>query len=574
MDRDKFLPVQLLKTDKVAAEVAFNKLDADDQLEVLLSLPEEKRLDLMLLSDRLVEVVQKFPPTDLWLTIKVSGEESSLDLIRECTGEQLQLILDLECWRRDRWQPADMAQWLKYIAACGEEKILQWFDETDTDLVLLAFKKLISIYKRVGDEDPAQVVEWPRPTQPFTLDGVHYVQAVDEEMDIAIKRIFDVIVAKNMEQFATLMDGLIWDVGVEREESAYEVRERRLAEYGFPGFDEAVSAYHVLSHEEESKLVAATRRKLAKVSAEGHYPAYALRRIDDEHLFVTTAMANITDDALLSAISLELSTLSNNLLIADGLRLSPDGVTESVKKATGYLNIGLEHASNGDLKLGTELLKRLWLKDLFQIGYTQLARLQVKANKFFTDEEMIAIDSPQRECIEGLRKKRPVFVEEGQTEETGSRGFRTLDEVRRVSDMLDNAIIWKRVVTAVFGIDVGPFFAEHSECLDLRLSGLFLTAWCKGLKSKQYVVVPVYAEELHTIIQDTTDEILENSRDEFLKWIISHLPERGVADVKSLNELLDISFNRFAEECLSLKSQEKIDVRYVECVWVVGHKLH
>jgi len=79
---------------------------------------------------------------------------------------------------------------------------------------------------------------------------------------------------------------------------------------------------------------------------------------------------------------MELNYLINTALIADQAHLDDTEFMKSVvERVYGYLNIALEYLSNGDETKGAEILSCEYLKSLFQLGFSIVLGLKLRADK-------------------------------------------------------------------------------------------------------------------------------------------------------------------------------------------------
>jgi hypothetical protein len=88
----------------------------------------------------------------------------------------------------------------------------------------------------------------------------------------------------------------------------------------------------------------------------------------------------------LKAIRWELVYLANKVMVAD--KEDPT-ITENqsrvMQKVLGYLNVGLQLATGGDIEKGIRLLQKTWMQFLFQAGYGRLMELKRTAEQFVSD---------------------------------------------------------------------------------------------------------------------------------------------------------------------------------------------
>ncbi|MDA8163932.1 MAG: DUF6178 family protein, partial [Desulfobacteraceae bacterium] len=82
-------------------EKLLTKLPPADMAARLMAYQARRRLDLILERPDAEAVVAAMPEQDFYLSVKELGEQSAAPLLALARTEQLNHLLDLECWRRD-----------------------------------------------------------------------------------------------------------------------------------------------------------------------------------------------------------------------------------------------------------------------------------------------------------------------------------------------------------------------------------------------------------------------------------------------------------------------------------------
>src|SRR5579862_2209936 len=84
--------LDLAEKDRRAAELAFERLGFERQLETALALNGDELQDWLMLSADLTELVRALPPEHLHHTVRMIGEEDALALLGAASSEQLQQL--------------------------------------------------------------------------------------------------------------------------------------------------------------------------------------------------------------------------------------------------------------------------------------------------------------------------------------------------------------------------------------------------------------------------------------------------------------------------------------------------
>ena len=89
------------------------------------------------------------------------------------------------------------------------------------------------------------------------------------------------------------------------------------------------------------------------------------------------------------------------------------------------------------------MLREHYIETLFQMGYTQVAGLADLARSTVRSEAIEILDSPWREMMEGLHRKRPLtYRPRGEPESEGFGDFGELAEVRACLEAVERVRLW------------------------------------------------------------------------------------------------------------------------------------
>jgi hypothetical protein len=379
-------PLALMRRDGGAAERVWNQRDAAAQLAYLLAAPRREWERLVAMSHHPIPLVDAIPPQELWLTLQEVGGSEAMTLFGHASVEQVQFCLDVEGWRKDRWDSDATFEWVRLIAACGPEKIVRFFREHDAHFIALILKRWISIYIREStDEDVTTSIAWPRDDAPHTLDGVYYFQVADERIDQWLRPMLDTYGRADLEGLHLLLKALLGVMSSEQEELAFEHRGRRLADSGFPAFDTAIEIYHRFRVLDAALLL----RRTAAVGDNIRAPIVpqALVAAPCEDCFFAEVWKGL-DPLWQEQVERELVRVANALVIADGHRFNAEVIHRSMRKAVAYLNVGLETLSGGAVSDAVALVESYWIRSIFQMGFTRIMMLSDHAKQWMADHPL------------------------------------------------------------------------------------------------------------------------------------------------------------------------------------------
>jgi hypothetical protein len=337
-----------------------------------MALPAHKRLDLILERADAEEVVAALPEQDFYLAVKELGEQSAGPLLALARPEQLNHLLDIDCWRRDELVPGKALAQLEEVALANGDKFLSWLYQADFELLVLLFKNWLDV-ELIADEDEyhlAADADLPRQT----LDGQYYFNLRYPEYEELIKSILGYLFESHRELYLELMNHVVGCLETEVEELAYRFHRGRLEDNGIPDFSDARTIYRPIQPE---RISAATKSPLPIETTE-EAPTFALALIQEQSLFAA-AIALIEEPAVRQTIQIELATVANKIVMADELDPSAaEGLRYAAEKAGAYINLALEENAGAEVGRAAAALRGFYLEDLFRLAHGRISRVQTR----------------------------------------------------------------------------------------------------------------------------------------------------------------------------------------------------
>ena len=432
-------------------EKLLSEMSVEQQARCVMQCPEDQKQNLLLLSEKAIEVVQMIPPEEIYQMVKVIGEEDALTVLSLASEQQLQFIFDLEWWIGDKFQPKRALGWVDLLDKCDEPKILEWFMTEEFDQKVMLMQALIKVYKQDEMTDSYEDTEG---LPHYTPDGIYDIFFTTEKYE-PVKKLLALLVANQPSVFYSLMEAVIWYPLTPTVEKAYQWRMSRISERGIPGIEEAMGVYSHLDAD-SVKLKVPDPENFSGADVYPLPPQYILAHADSS-TFLGQCMALLLDQVRLDTIHWELVCLANKVMVAD--RADPANLENRkkiIQKVLGYINIGLDLAAEGDSGKGRKLLERTWMQFLFQAGYHRLMSLKWKAETLLKEQGTFLdplFTTAEKEQMAALVYRFPQINNlVGAGEPLQARDFGTLDEIRGMENLL---LQWAFRVR----------FAKH--CLDL-----------------------------------------------------------------------------------------------------------
>jgi hypothetical protein len=389
----------------------------------LRSMPAKKRLDAIIERPDVMRVVRSLPVQDVLLTLKEIGPGDALELIELLSPRQVQGILDLDAWRKDRIDPGSTAEWLELLYAANPNRAVRQVKDLDYELLSLLLKLYTRVYEIHEDEDIPE-----DGLHSVTPDNRYFIAYEESQGKLAhyLKQTIDRLYGVDLPFVMQLIEAVRWETPSSLEEEAFRWRNGRLSDLGFlpPG-----EAQEVFQYTDPDKA-------LAEGEGKGIREVHAKPRVADDEpssdlsvsvllpadLFeegtsvLSKALVN-TGEKTRARVAHELMMVGNRLHMATGGDAGDgEALRATVKRASDTVGIALSYLAKGDPSRLFEPLTRLPVLRLFQVGHSLAVRVsrelrgRVRQPGSGVDGEgLLRLDSPLREMAAGLLRPQPLF---------------------------------------------------------------------------------------------------------------------------------------------------------------------
>lgn len=424
-------------------------LQIKNTISSILSLQGRERMEAILSLDHAREVFQSLPEEEAYLTIKEIGEHDSLPLLSLMSGEQCQYLLDLELWKGYEFRPERVEHWLPILLACEEEALEEWLKKIDLDTLLLLLKKHIQVH--LGEREDLSSQEEHPPF--FTLDGTYFIEVLRPSLQESIERLLRLLAAQDLSFYWRILEQVQSEIEAELEERALHFREARLEDRGFPRMDDAISLYQYLNPKRLRQMMERKEIHLPGLPTEPP-PSFPMI-LQGQKLFFSLCLKEVERGALVDRLKMELAYMTNQVMVADQPeRIDLSTLQGGLRKVGGYLSVGLEWLTGGEISKAKALIEEIPLKFIFQVGYGASLELKWRAERiwergWFSENQvpLSFLDSPWGERMEGLiKRKRPLFYDENKME---FREFRSYAEIRSLHKDLDQIELLKEFLPSL-----------------------------------------------------------------------------------------------------------------------------
>ena len=542
-------------------------LQLQEKRRKVLELPPEKALDRILDDPQPAALVHSFPEQDFYLLINEIGPEDSLPLLSLATNKQWEHIVDLETWQKDRLDPKAVTRWLSLLLEADPKRFFRWFLEEKLEFVELYLFRNLDVRIREHDQDPSDFGD-----DYFTLDNTYYFKFIDIPAETESEKINDAqrrtLLTRITQSLASYdhraFQGVLLEaahiIPAETEEDCYRWRSVRLAEKGFLPFDEAVGLYQPIKSEElkkkDKKFIPDSLGQISALPV----PISPLRELKEDNHF-TRALQKVGPPNVLQQIQTEFANLCNQIVVADQKIIGEREVLqEIVKKASGYLSIGLElmlKDKKVDPARAAALITRYALQDIFRVGFGGALKLKWRAEKWlstcwfaqaglrltFWGEQWLGI-------VGGLLLKKPLFYDNYKTGVL-YREFATLEDIGKIEKIF-NQIVGVDDLLSLMNIKIDSV----SQYGFLTYKNLLLTLWARRYRRlKSTLLKPLTVKQFHPFFEkllpgqvdsggESARKIPVEMQTAFLNWLAA---ETGLKDYEITDRLGQTFADLFSE---------------------------
>jgi hypothetical protein len=338
-------------------------LSLEAQTALVCEAPVSRRSELIDLSPEPERLIPALPPAELCFTAKAVGLHDAGWLMEHASAEQIAACLDLDSWQDFVPDRSKLDEWLKAFADAGDETLLRSTRAMDLEMLVLHMKSRIGVLLKPSEEG------WVPPARARTIDGQFYFFALHEKDDLAeVESLLRTLFQNDYWVYFRLLQGVIWELVSETEESALRWRTGRLQDLGFPNWEESMRIYGFIRPEARSELPEGDRfREVGEWPLPIWMPNLPVRADADQSIF--RAMAELPDQERRPHLYAFLA-LANRIAVAERMPLGDaETIPQAIAKAAEVTSRGLDYLSRENATDPVEVLRRITLERLFRVGH-------------------------------------------------------------------------------------------------------------------------------------------------------------------------------------------------------------
>ncbi|MDY6904467.1 MAG: DUF6178 family protein [Thermodesulfobacteriota bacterium] len=544
-------------------------------------LPAKEAMEMILSSRDATPMVHSFAEQDFYFLVNEIGMEDALELLSLASNQQWEYMLDVSTWQQDEIHIDTVVQWFDLLMRADASRFARWMITDKAAFLELFLYYNIEVGVREHDQDPAEFGP-----DFFTFDDLYYVRFVQKGKcgmagdatadDFRQKVLYGFLKRLAEEDYEAYRDLLFYTTNVlptEAEEEAYRLRNVRLAEKGLLPFEEAVAIYRFIKNRDQ---IAEKTAPAGILDTMMPVPFAPTTMIDRTTVF-SQALARIDSQDVLHDLQTEFAALCNRIAVSDRMVVKgKKDLAHVVDKACGYIHVGVgetvDPGSDPDAEAAASAMRRYYLTDLFRLGYSAVAALKRRADKWYLTSWTIAHEMPltfwgdrRQGVLGGLLVKRPLYYD--QYQEGGIyREFQSPDEVAETGAGLDEVMMLDTLLKDA-GLDPAPV----AEAI-LTVENLVLTLWARhylGLPAVvDFIDMVDFKRFFAALMKDDPDnpgrrKTREKMKGAFLDWFAGITGRTAYDLSQSAGKLFTALFGTI-EESYGDVSPDDLDARYID----------
>lgn len=402
----------------------------------LIDLSPRHRADAMMEEIDGRALVRSIPAEDVYSTIIDVGLADSTEIVQLSTPEQFRTYVDLAAWQRDRLDPLEVIHWLRAARGDDDEAYSKKVAGLDIEVLELVYKHLTRVHDLEENPDvDTEGVTMEMPDGRYLLEFL--IDGVDEA---ALRRITFDLMSQNPFELSRFLEAVRWETTVELEETAFQFRQARLQDLGFPPVEEAARVFAWLDPDSVAPKSAPAGQQLAAGTAPAGFVASAFRELDENE------RVNLEG---------EIRYLVNCILVAEAAEPGdPQALRRTSEHARDYLELGLEHLTGAEPAKAAAVVRARSLREIFQVGFSLTLRLKRQVEKLAREEgakfadTWLALDD-EAAILAALLRRRPLKALKVPGAEPVP--FRSRRELAEVELLIERVRTQRRVFTALLG---------------------------------------------------------------------------------------------------------------------------
>lgn len=462
-----------------------------------------------------VAVLQEIPVETVFFALKESDPETSLWFFENAKTEQVQGLIDLDCWSGAEFKSDRFQNYFQMITQLTPKKLHDYSKNLDPEVLV----RMLMEYCDVFDFDPQEPPHVEESKLIITPDNLYalVLKTEDDDLREAIMQWLNKLYSMDMDLARRHLESCKWEQLSDLEEFAYRIKKGRIEEMGFVDREEAIELFsqgnapllkqEMLAHPLKKEFKKNLGLYEGPVNEE-LLPQPVSQELFQENFF-TRSLAEVEEKKMRETLGLETIRSVNAFLMAEELMHSGlDLIQDGVVKTRHYLDLGLMYLADGKIENGAELLKVQPIFKILRLGWLLTQDLVKAANEIRLNSSPGLHWETDQKLIEALQGRHPQLeVELLNALEVKSDQFLSLESITKTATRLGEIAqidqFFQTNLKATLNIEVDPFDDQENAYTRL-MTGLYRQA-CQ----KEFMCRPLSESEWNEITPKFSKEKLE-----------------------------------------------------------------
>ena len=489
-------------------------------------IPAKERVDTIVSHPETKQIIRSLDHQALYGLIHEAGVNDAMELVLYASADQVQAIIDFDCWTRDDFELGRFSTWLEVLLQRDDAEFAEMIEHIDPEPMVLWIREQVAIFQWEEDLDVLDTIDDPVSSSP---DGIYALVIPEDDGTVSqlVRHLLARLYAIGIVTGHRFLEAARWELSSDLTETAYRFREGRLGDLGFVPFHEA---QEVFAYVDPPAWAAQARARAADpetppltFSEAGSLPpvdhqlqVLETKRFAEQTSFFTRAMASLPAafepdklEAVVDGVLTQFRALVNRVHVAEmGSPGDMDAARVAADRADNYLSIGLQLAAVDNPTLAARVIGTEPLKRIHQAGFSATGRLATQArqlarrgNLTLIDEELSLLDTADAELFAGLFARRPTL------NGTYDTPFRSLADIEAVAMRLGEIAFVELIMFGTFRhtrdeLTAMVFDAERNvspvDTVTFRV--LFATRVIGELLKTGRELAPLRLDDVHSVL--------------------------------------------------------------------------
>ena len=368
-----------------------------------------------------IEVLKEIPIETLYFALKKSDDETALWVYTNSRVEQIQGLLDLDCWNGDEFLGERYNNHFCILAQTAPQRLWELSKWMDPEIFVRGLLDQVDVLD-YDPQEPPEVMERDLMISPDSKYAL-IMKTHNPNVREALYQWMNKLSAVDIDLLRRHLESCKWEQASDLEEYGYQIKKGRLEDLGFVERIEAVGLYSKGYNSSGLKqhMLANPLPPEAKTGAETLETTINTELLPEKvqaplfaNGFLSESIAAVDSEPLKRTLYQELVRTVNAMIIADELLHEElEVIGAASKRSRLYIDVGLAFLADAQPKRGAEMLVAHRIFDIYRLGWLlvqDLAKAAEEIKKLYTPRWFGTVDAALLGAIEGRHPKLPTSV--------------------------------------------------------------------------------------------------------------------------------------------------------------------